>query len=99
RSPSRYRYGDEPSGMVVNPSRIPMSKPTKIKFKVREVFANGDEPCELRWPLHGTMRLDSHVKDWKQVRGVNFEIDAATSEAALSFRRSAGNSGRFRRPS
>jgi hypothetical protein len=76
-----------------------MSKPAKIKFKVREVFANGDERCELRWPLHGNMRLDSHVKDWKQVRGVNFEIDAATSEAVLSYTRSAGNSGRLRRSS
>jgi hypothetical protein len=76
-----------------------MSKPAKIKFKVREVFANGDERCELRWPLHGNMRLDSHMKDRKQVRGVNFEIDATTSEAVLSFTRSAGNSGRLRRPS
>jgi hypothetical protein len=76
-----------------------MSKPAKIKFKVREVFANGDERCELRWPLHGDMRLDAHVKDWKQIRGVNFEIDAMTSEAVLSFTRSAGNSGRLRRPS
>ena len=77
---------------------VPMSKLPKIKFRVREVFANGDERCELRWPLNGNMKLDAHVKDWKQVRGVNFEIDATTSEAVLSFTRSAGNSGRLRRP-
>jgi hypothetical protein len=76
-----------------------MSKPAKIKFKVREVFANGDERCELRWPLHGNLKLDSHLKDWRQVRGVNFEIDATTFEAVLSFTRSAGNSGRLRRSS
>ena len=74
-----------------------MSKPARIKFKVREVFANGDERCELRWPLHGDMRLNSHVKDWEQVRGVNFEVDPTTAEAVLSFTRSAGNSGRLRR--
>jgi hypothetical protein len=74
-----------------------MSKPVKIKFKVREVFANGDERCELRWPLHGNMKLDSHVQDWKHVRGVNFEIDATSAEAVLSFTRSTGNSSRLRR--
>jgi hypothetical protein len=83
----------------MNPSRIPMAKPAKIKFKVREVFANGDERCELRWPLHGNLRLGSHVKDWKEVRGVDFEIDTTTSEAVLTFTRSTANSGRLRRPS
>jgi len=82
-------------------SRISMSKPkssVRMKFTVREVFANGDERCELRWPLHGEMKLDSHVKDWRDVRGVNFEIDPTTSEAVLSFTRSSGNSARLRRP-
>jgi hypothetical protein len=78
-----------------------MAKPksaAKMKFRIREAFANGDERCELRWPADGNMRLDSHVKDWREVRGVNFEIDSATGEAVLSFTRSAGNSGRLRRP-
>jgi hypothetical protein len=64
-----------------------------MKFTVREVFANGDE-CELRWPLHGNMKLDSHVKDWRNVRGVNFEIDPTTSEAVLSF---TAQLGQFRK--
>jgi hypothetical protein len=71
----------------------------KIKFRVREVFANGDERCELRWPAHGEMQLDAHVKDWREVRGVDFEIDSTTGEAVLSFTRSVGNSRRLRRPS
>jgi hypothetical protein len=79
-----------------------MAKPrsdARMKFRVREVFANGDERCELRWPAQSEMRLDAHVKDWRAVRGVEFEIDSTTGEAVLSFTRSAGNSGRLRRPS
>jgi hypothetical protein len=87
--------------VVAKLSRISMSKAksrVKMKFTVREVFANGDERCELRWPLHGNMKLESHVKDWREVRGVNFDIDLTTSEAVLSFTRSSGNSGKLRRP-
>jgi hypothetical protein len=69
----------------------------EMKFRVREVFANGDERCELRWPLDADMRLDSRV-NWRAVKGVNFEIDSTTGEAVLSFTRSTGNSGSLRQP-
>ena len=59
---------------------------TPAKVKVREVLANGEERCEVRWPP-GADPIDSPVKDWRHVRNVDFQIDPVTEEAVLSFTR------------
>ncbi len=59
---------------------------TPTKVIVREVLANGDERCEVRWPS-GADPIDSPVTDWRHVRDVNFQIDPVTGEAVLSFTR------------
>jgi hypothetical protein len=72
-----------------------MPKQTAPKVWVREVFANGDERCEVRWPP-GVEGIDSPVDNWLQVRDVNLKIDPVTGEAVFSFtRRKPG--GRVRR--
>ena len=65
-------------------------------FIVREVFANGDQRCEVRW-APGAEPIDSPVVgDWRQVRDVNLvEIDPLTGESVFSFTRK--NPGRVRR--
>jgi hypothetical protein len=52
--------------------------------QVIEVLANGDERFEVRWPPAADQ---IPLKDWRQVRDVNFEIDTVTGEAVLSFTR------------
>ena len=56
------------------------------KVMVKEVFANGDQRCEARWPS-GAEGVVSPVKDWRQVRDIDFQIDSVTGEAVLSFTR------------
>jgi len=63
-----------------------MPKRTTSKVWVREVLANGDERCEVRWPA-GAERVDSHVDDWGHVRDVDVSIDPATRESVFSFTR------------
>jgi hypothetical protein len=51
-----------------------MPKGTTPKVWVREVFANGDERCEVRWPA-GAEGVDYPVDDWRHVRDVDLSID------------------------
>ena len=69
-----------------------MPKPTKVW--VVEIFDNGDERCEVRWPP-GAEGVDSPVGDWRQVRDVDLSIDPVTGESVLSFTRN--NAARTRR--
>jgi hypothetical protein len=68
-------------------------KTMSMRIEVKEVFANGDERCELRL---GTTEFDS-VVNWKAVRNLDVATDEVTGETVLSFTRSTGNSGRLRR--
>jgi hypothetical protein len=61
---------------------------------VKAVFANGEERCEVRWPLEA-QGIDMPVKDWRLVRNVDLEIDLVTGELVFSFTRRNGT--RFRR--
>jgi hypothetical protein len=70
---------------------------TPAKVKVHEVLANGDERCEVRWPSH-VDPINSPVKDWRDVRDVNFQIDPVTGEAVLSFTRNNTRKRMSRRP-
>jgi hypothetical protein len=70
---------------------------TPAKVIVREVLANGDQRCEVRWPL-GAEKIESPVKDWRQVRDVDFEINSETGEAVLSFTRNNTRRRTSRRP-
>ena len=64
-----------------------MTRPKSLRrVTVKEVLANGDQRCEVLWPA-GTEGIDSPVKDWRQVRDVDFTIDSVTGEAILSFTR------------
>jgi len=58
----------------------------KVRLSVKQVLANGDERCELRWPP-AVDPIYSAVKDWSLVRDARFEVDPATGEAVLSFTR------------
>jgi hypothetical protein len=71
-----------------------MQKRKTTKVLVREMFDNGDERCEVRWPP-GSDGVDSPVDDWRQVRDVDLCIDPVTSEAVFSFTRNS--IGRARR--
>ena len=71
-----------------------MAKAKAVRLRVKEVLANGDQRCEVRWPP-GVEKVESPVKDWRLVRDVNLEISSVTGEAVLSFTRS--NGGRLRR--
>ena len=52
-----------------------------------EVFANGDERCELRWSPDGQY-ADPGI-DLGRVRNVNIATDEVTGETVLSFTRTA----------
>jgi len=54
--------------------------------EVKEIFANGEERCEVRWPQCAE-RISSPVKDWQQVRDAKLNADSTTGEAVLSFTR------------
>jgi hypothetical protein len=49
---------------------------------VKTVFANGEERCEVRWPLEAE-RIDMPVNDWRVVRDVDLEIDDVTGACFL----------------
>jgi hypothetical protein len=70
-----------------------MPNSSKTAINVREILANGDERCEVRWP-RGADAIDSRVKDWRQVRDVKFEVDERTGESLLSFARTNGGKRR-----
>ena len=59
-----------------------MQKQTMPKVWVREIFANGDERCEVRWPA-GAEGVDSPVDNWLQVRDVDLNFDPVTGEAVF----------------
>jgi hypothetical protein len=63
-----------------------MPKLTTMKIRVIEVFDNGEERCEVRWPA-GAKEVDSPLDDWRQVRNVDLNIDPMTGEAVFSFTR------------
>jgi hypothetical protein len=59
---------------------------TTMKTRVIEVFDNGDERCEVRWPA-GAKEVDSPLDDCRQVRNVDLNIDPVTGEAVFLFTR------------
>jgi hypothetical protein len=68
--------------------------PSGPRIEVKELLANGEERCEVRWPT-GVEMTDSPVSDWSQVRDVDLEIDSVTGDFVLSFTRK--NAARARR--
>jgi hypothetical protein len=62
--------------------------------KVKEVFANGEERCEVRWGLKSE-RIDMPVTDWRLVSNVDLEIDPVTGRPCFLFH--PEKRGRFRR--
>ena len=72
-----------------------MPKRTTPKVWVREVFANGDERCEVRWPA-GAEGVHSPVDDWLRVRDVDLSVDPVTGEAVFSFTRNSIRRARHR---
>jgi hypothetical protein len=60
--------------------------PSRPVVDVKEILATAEERCEVRWRV-GTERIDPPVKDWREVRDVDFDIDSTTGELVLSFTR------------
>jgi len=67
-----------------------------MKLRVTEVFANGDERCEVRWSHGQNAELGI---DLERVRNVSIVTEDATGDTVLSFTRISANSARLRRSS
>jgi hypothetical protein len=71
----------------------------RVRLEVTETFTNGEERCEVRWPVGQDFNFGPYVRDWRRMRDVNFWIDEATGEAVLLFTRDTGTVARNRRNS
>jgi hypothetical protein len=67
-----------------------MPNRTTRKVWVREVFANGDERCEARWPAGA----EGVVSDWRHVHDVDLSVDPVTERLCSRSRELAGRARR-----